>query len=100
MQGEEESWPKSVGEAAERVLQLMSEEDRARLRRTARGDLIQFHFTLGLFIRNNFGLYAGNDALLRSSGCFEADGCSSAIIERAWEKLQATAPPIAGRDRP
>lgn len=82
-------WPKTVEEAAQRILETMSEEDRKRVRETHRQDLIRFHHGWGSGIRNAFGLWQGNTALLESSGCVHPDDCSMVIIERVWEKLQA-----------
>jgi len=39
-------------------------------------------------IRNAFGLWEDNTALLESSGCAHLDDCSMKIIERVREKIQ------------
>ena len=43
--------PETVEEAVERVLSVMSEEDKKGLRNTAERDLIGLHFSLGMMIR-------------------------------------------------
>lgn len=59
-------WPRTVAEAVNRLIQEMSEEDRETLKNTPEKDLIMYHFSLGMWIRNEFGLWQGNDELLKS----------------------------------
>lgn len=61
-----------------------------RLRSLAKDELIELHFSLGLNIRNGFGLWDGNQALIDScanaaGGSPEPDSVSMMIITRAWE---------------
>jgi hypothetical protein len=57
-------------------------------------DLPDFHFSLGHHIRNEFGLWSGNDALLEScrilSGdrYLHVDDASIVIIKALWEKVK------------
>lgn len=72
-------WPATVDEAAEMIIEGMSEEDRAVVRSTKRGELIRFHHGWGTGIRNDLGLWQG---IWRSSSpavCFTrmAARCSS-----------------------
>jgi len=76
--------------------------------------LILEHFGLALWIRNNFGLWQGNEALLESCADFvhedrtwylsiHPDTASGVIVEALYERLVAAggAPPTAetsGRD--
>ncbi|MGV8149854.1 MAG: DUF6794 domain-containing protein [Alkaliphilus sp.] len=52
------------------------------------------HFGLGMYIRNNFGLWSDNDTLLKSCGAdnryssMHPDDISMEIIKMAWKKLQ------------
>ena len=74
--------------------------------------MIQLHFSLGMMIRNSFGLWKDNDALLKD--CYriqqgldelpeddllqplvfilEADTASLIILNRIWEILQDKEP--------
>lgn len=86
-------WPKTVEEAVEQLLSLMSEEEKQCLRKTPKKDLIMFHFSLGLYIRNNFGLWQGNRELLQSISKSDfpfvhPDDASSVIIEELWKRLR------------
>ena len=71
-------------------------KDKATIANMAEVELASLHSTLGSYIRNSFGLWSGNEALLTScrflSGNFTLDvqGASSAIIRELWKKLGRT----------
>ena len=52
-------WPSTLTEAVDRLMATMSAEDLATLRDTPKESLIMFHFSLGMYIRNTFGLWQG-----------------------------------------
>jgi hypothetical protein len=86
-------WPKTVDEAADALLAKLDDASKEKVRQTAKGDLIQFHFGWGMGIRNYFGMWMGNEALLKSCGdgkVIHPDTCSSVVIARVWERLQAS----------
>ena len=99
-------WPRTIDDAVERVLASMSEEEKSDLRDTDERELINFHFGLGWVIRNEFGLYQGNDALLKACArsrfnTFEClmfmndpDEASGFIIEEVWKRLKRDAQAI------
>ena len=82
-------WSKTVDEAVAKILSEMPEKDRSRLKSTPEDDLINFHFGLGMFIRNEFGLWAGNKKLLNSCGSetMHPDDASTVITKAVWKKL-------------
>ena len=80
--------PTTVEEAVEVLLSQLATQSKDRLRRDRREDLIGLHFTLGRWIRNNFGLWDHNRALLEDTGQEHPDGASMAIIEALWESLR------------
>ncbi len=82
------NYPKTVEEAACLILDNMTQDEKKHLQDANRESLIHYHFSLGVEIRNKLGLWSGNEALLKSSGCDHPDDCSMKIIERVWEKLQ------------
>jgi hypothetical protein len=57
-------------------------------------DLTDFHFSLGHHIRNEFGLWSGNDALLESCHIIagkqdlHVDEASMVIIKALWKKVR------------
>lgn len=61
-------WPKTVDEAVDQLISTMSEEDIETLRTTPEDDLILYHFSLGSYARNEFGLWDDNKELLQSCG--------------------------------
>ncbi len=85
----ESLWPKTVDEAAALIVRELDEPSKVTVRKTARKELIGFHMGWGMGIRNRFGLWRGNTALLESCKAPHPDSCSSVIIERVWELLQA-----------
>ena len=102
-------WPKTIDDAIERVIASMSEEEMNELRNAHEKELINFHFGLGWVIRNEFGLYEGNDALLKACArsrhnAFERllfmndpDEASGFIIEEVWKRLKRDAQPKSHR---
>jgi hypothetical protein len=54
----------------------------------SRDDLVDLHFGLGLWIRNNFGLWGGNTTLIRDTGARDADDAGGVIIEALWNRLR------------
>jgi hypothetical protein len=87
----QEKWPATLDEAVNQIVSQLSDEDKARVRKTQRDDLIMFHLGWGTGIRNAFGLWRGNKALLESCGGGHPDDASMRIIEAVWERLQRDA---------
>lgn len=98
------SWPKTIKLAVERVIAKMSEEDKQKLRGSQKDELARFHFGMGVFIRNNFGLDEGNDSLMKACALTQhqgdsynifyhddPDGASGVIINAVWKQLNSAA---------
>jgi hypothetical protein len=91
---DDQDWPQTVDEAVNRLVGALSEQDKQRIRELPKDDLIQFHFGWGMGIRNAFGLWGGNAALMQS--CAEVSGrafmhpddASMVIIEGVWQRLR------------
>ncbi|WP_156401236.1 DUF6794 domain-containing protein [Duganella sp. Root1480D1] len=84
-------YPDSVDAAADMLIARLSEEDRLRVKNTKKDDLVEYHHGWGTSIRNDFGLWAGNEKLLRSACHGEIchpDDASMVIIETVWTRLQ------------
>ena len=102
-------WPKTIDDAIERVIASMSEKEKSELGNSPEKELINFHFGLGWVIRNEFGLYQGNDALLKACArsrfnTFESlifmndpDEASGFIIEEVWKRLKRDAQTMSQR---
>jgi hypothetical protein len=84
-------WPTTVDGVVEDIVSRMPERDRTRIRDTNLGDLIKFHHGFGTWIRNNYGLWRGNQTLIVDA-CGQPchpDDASMKIIYALWHALQA-----------
>ncbi|MES9902820.1 MAG: DUF6794 domain-containing protein [Sedimenticola sp.] len=79
--------PKTVNEAVERLVDILSTEEKLGFAATAKDDLINHHFGLGLSIRSGFGLHTGNPELLESCGVSHPDDASMVILEALWSQV-------------
>ena len=95
---EHKHWPATVSEAVGVVFIALADEDKARIAGMAKDELIGLHFGLGMWIRNNLGLWQGNSALMESirehSPGIHPDDVSMVIIESLWERLQEMTPKV------
>lgn len=82
--------PESLKEAVETLKILLSKEELEQISSKTEVELWEYHFGLGLFIRNGFGLWGGNRELLRDCGSarMHPDDASGVIISALWENLQ------------
>lgn len=90
-ESDKENWPTTLEEAVSVIFSHLSAEDKETLRQTPKEDLILYHMSWGMGIRNEFGLWAGNEALLKSAcggtPC-HPDTASMRIMEGVWDKAQ------------
>ena len=87
----EQGWPLTCDGAIAKLSTELPQSEQADLAAMKRDDLILLHHGFGTGIRNEFGLWGGNFALIEScSGSREThpDDVSMIIIERLWVKLQ------------
>lgn len=101
--------PKDIKDCFLQLDKLLSEEDRSTIRNLENAEeTIQFHHSLGMWIRNNWGLWGGSrlSKYLLSNGLKEPDEMSATILElyyhwlngndeawRKWEKKPKDTPP-------
>ncbi len=93
-------WPQTINDAAERIIAIMNDKEKTKVRAVPEGKLQKLRFILGMPIRNELGLFEGNDALLKACaiskyGDFEAlfffndvDSAYDVIVEAIWRKLE------------
>ena len=87
---------KSVSEAVDVLISVMTLKDRTRIASMDEGDLIDLHFSLGAYVRNEFGLWSGNKQLLEDcrrvsmDQYLHPDQASSVIIRELWKQLRKT----------
>lgn len=94
-------WPKTVDDAVSRIIGVLSDEEKRALCHTQADELIRFHFSLGKFICNEFGLNNANDALMKACArsrhndferlffLDDPDEASGFIIEEIWKRLNS-----------
>ena len=84
-------YPKTIEEAVDILISSMPEGDREKLINMPEEDLINLHFGWGDRIRNAFGLWEGNEELLKACGSESGnpDGASMVIIRAAWKRLRS-----------
>ena len=79
--------PDTVEEAVNRLLIILSDEQKATLADRQEVDLIDLHFSLGLAIRNAFKLHQAESTLLASCGVTHSDDASFLLIKALWQRL-------------
>ena len=88
--------PKTVDDAVKRLIANMPLKFKVDLSKMDEGELINLHFTFGVFIRNQFGLWNENADLLNDcrelSGVtfMHPDDAAAFIIEELWKRLRKT----------
>jgi hypothetical protein len=81
------AWPRSVGEAVRRL--RPKADGRALSHETAYAFAVHEHCGLGLYVRNEFGLWQGNEALLSDCGERDPDLASGSILIALHEAVHA-----------
>ncbi|MBT5610926.1 MAG: hypothetical protein HOJ57_33620 [Lentisphaerae bacterium] len=81
--------PKTVGEAVDQLLDLLSDwDDLPTLSEMDGAALECLHVSLGPFIRNTFGLWGSNQALLDACGVDHADDAYVVILDALARRLR------------
>ena len=90
----ESQYPKTIEEAVDMLHANMGLNDEILLATMNEEDLIDAHVALGYQIRHEFGLWAGNDALLGSCRILSGDrnlhvdDASMFIVKALWERVK------------
>lgn len=79
--------PSTVEEAVERLMVILGDEQRLAIAVMGENDLIDLHFSLGMAIRNAFGLHDANSKLFQACNVRDPDDASEVIIKELWKKL-------------
>jgi len=90
--------PETVDEAVDRLMLILDGEQKVALAVMREEDLVDLHFSLGLAIRNAFGLHVPGSKLLTSCNnaihpgasynTVDPDDASGVIIGELWRALQ------------
>ena len=87
---------KTVREAVDLLVSILPLKDRTLIASMDENDLIDLHFSLGSYIRNEFGLWSGNEDLLNDCRqmpgitFINADDAAAFIILELWKLLRKT----------
>lgn len=81
-------WPVTLKDAVEQTLSILSAKDKKHIAKMPEEKAILLHMSLGMQIRNSFGLHQGNETLLNSCGCMDADDASGVIIDAVVKALK------------
>ena len=90
--------PKTLNDAVEKVISILKPEEIRELTSATEDELGEYHFTLGLWIRNNFRLFDENSPLIKNMSSrnpkydflTDPDEISSDIIKATWDKFHGT----------
>ena len=82
------SLPDTVEEVVDRLMMVLDDEQRLAITVMGENDLIDLHFSLGMAIRNAFGLHDPDSKLLQSCHVVHPDDASGVIIKELWNKLK------------
>jgi hypothetical protein len=88
--------PKTVDEAVDRLISELTLKDQSKTAKMGEEDLSALSFTIGQYIRQQFGLGRGNEELMESCRSLSGeDGLheettSAIIINALWERLRQT----------
>lgn len=87
-------WPETVDQAVGVLLGLLPDGEKAKIAAMSRDDLVALHLGLGVWIRNNLGLWSENRVLLESARAQNSDDASAVIIEALWRRLREGTPKV------
>lgn len=79
--------PETVAEAVDRLMEILSGEEKLMIALMPEDELIDLHFGLGAAIRNAFELHGSNNRLLTDCGVVHPDDAAEVIIQALWDKL-------------
>ncbi|MGZ8187832.1 MAG: DUF6794 domain-containing protein [Methylosarcina sp.] len=79
--------PETVAETIDWLMDILDDEEKASFAAMREEELINLHFSLGLAIRNAFGLHEPESKLLASCGMAHPDVASEMIVKMLWSQL-------------
>jgi len=82
-----EYWPKTREEAVSYIIEQLDGTFKNKLQSIPKNELINYHFSWGMGIRNGLGLWTGNEYLLAATGHDHPDDASIVIMEAIWDRL-------------
>ena len=86
--------PATVDAVVRLLIGIVPEAEQARIAYMREDELVTLEIGLGMWTRNNLGLWNGNAALLDATGEAHADDASGVIIRAFWLALRAELPKV------
>ena len=87
--GEESYTPEDLYDAINHLKKLLKPEKIKAMKQGSEKDMIQYHFGLGIWMRNNWGLWGGSklSEWFNSIGIHHPDDMSGIILDSLWRDL-------------
>ena len=85
---EKPHYPHSIKEAILMLMELIPKDQLEEIKTMPLEELPLLHRSLGMFIRNKFGLWAGNESLMKECDTSVPDNASSVIIKAFYNHLK------------
>jgi hypothetical protein len=90
--------PTTLDEAVGVVMATLEDKDLSEIAQMPFTDLINLHFGLGQWIRNNFGLWQADSTLMQAiqvhTPGIHPDDASMVIVGALWHRLQESKPKV------
>jgi hypothetical protein len=80
--------PETVDDAIDRLMAILESEHKATTANLQEDDLIDLHYSLGMAIRNAFGLHKPHSKLLASCNVAHPDDAYGVLIKKLWMKIK------------
>jgi len=74
--------PETVTEAVDQLMIILTDDQKAEIAALREGELFDLHFTLGMAIRNAFGLHDLDSKLLADCGTKHPDDGAGVIVKK------------------
>jgi hypothetical protein len=74
-------YPQSIDEAVQILLALVPESEQSNIAEIPEDELIRLHLGMGMWVRNNLGLWKGNEALMADTGALDVDGAPTGMFD-------------------
>jgi hypothetical protein len=84
---EQPQWPITLDEAVKVCILTMTAREKLALKNTPEDNLIYSHFGWAVNMRNEFGLWQGNEYLIKSCGAANPSDASMVIVNEVWKEL-------------
>jgi len=93
--------PQDLEDSLAELQRLLKPEDVQKMRDATEGDMIEYHFGLGTWLRNNWGLW-GRSRLaewFNARGIHHAEDMSGIILDSFWRRLQGKDVDLEGQTK-